>query len=1189
MASPFRPTRTFEFWLGRAGSGKTYACIEAIAEELSQRPRGAPLLFLVPEQATATMEQALVTRPGLTGFTRARVISFRSLTNEIFRRAGGRPRAVIDEPSRVLLLRQAIRRRAGELEILRPVASLPGLAEGVGKTLLEFQRYGWRREDLGGRIAALAEAGRAMSPLALKLRDLSRLWEEFERLLVEKGLGDAPGLTDAAERQLAGWDELSGARLWIDGFASFTVQEFRLLEALFERVDSAVLALCLDPGRIETDPKSLIGPQRIFENLRETYSSIRERVESLGWATKSVSFPRADQPIRFSGSPALAHLESRVLAELHPVTYPAADWATDCANSERGVVSPIEWIECPNPRGEIESVAKRVAQWCDRTRTGSLRWSQVAVLARDLAPYEGFIREIFPRYGIPFFLDAPRSISGHPLARLLLSAFALLEENWPRERALDYLKTGLTPLKDRDAIARIENLATRRKLSGTAWFNADAWRSPHRGGGEAGREAEERAIGESFEQWSRAIQPLLAMRSALSAAGVDPARAIWKFLEDVGAPVEVQSWIEEAKSDGSQEVAHLHFDALRETAELLDRFHRIGVGRGTAESRADLGDLREAIETGFANARARLIPPTLDQVLVGSVERSRTPEIEAAFVLGLADGAFPRAYEEDPMFGDEERRALRSSGARLGPDSAERYAHERYLAYIALTRPSRNLVATRPVADSRGRPQGPSSFFRAVSESFPEAGTSSANGNSRLLPEEWVGNTLAAFHDAVAGEDPSPLGNALLGPHPLGLVDLDEPGNEPARERIRAAIRALGWPRDAHLTPELAREFWLPDPNLRITSLEDFAACPFRFFASRMLRLERPQDPLPGPLELGQLRHHLLDQLFLRLGGGKPLHWGSIDIRQASSLIDEILPEATESHLADSFGRDGLSRAVAGAIAAEVKEFLKALKAMGERYRFLQVDAEHRFGSGEEALFVVEIDPGLRFRLRGSVDRVDRLDGDPQGEPRLLIYDYKSAGKRLDITRLFHGVDLQLPAYALALEKEFARGGSHQRARVAGFFYWPLSIGLEKAQGEEWSHVGSAEWFAGHRPAGLFEENIAHDLDSTVRPGASALAFNFGVNKDGALDKRKQSALPSELFRALLAHVERTLDAHARRIASGEIAIEPLIEGAKKSCDFCDFASVCRIQSIEPAVFRRLAKIDFRKLAEHFPVERTTG
>lgn len=38
--------------LGRAGTGKTSRCLDAIRERLRQAPDGPPLLLIVPEQAT---------------------------------------------------------------------------------------------------------------------------------------------------------------------------------------------------------------------------------------------------------------------------------------------------------------------------------------------------------------------------------------------------------------------------------------------------------------------------------------------------------------------------------------------------------------------------------------------------------------------------------------------------------------------------------------------------------------------------------------------------------------------------------------------------------------------------------------------------------------------------------------------------------------------------------------------------------------------------------------------------------------------------------------------------------------------------------------------------------------------------------------------------------------------------------
>jgi len=51
------------FVFGRAGTGKSTLCLEEIRRELRQKPWGAPLILLVPEQATYQMEVTLANTP----------------------------------------------------------------------------------------------------------------------------------------------------------------------------------------------------------------------------------------------------------------------------------------------------------------------------------------------------------------------------------------------------------------------------------------------------------------------------------------------------------------------------------------------------------------------------------------------------------------------------------------------------------------------------------------------------------------------------------------------------------------------------------------------------------------------------------------------------------------------------------------------------------------------------------------------------------------------------------------------------------------------------------------------------------------------------------------------------------------------------------------------------------------------
>ena len=90
-----------------------------------------------------------------------------------------------------------------------------------------------------------------------------------------------------------------------------------------------------------------------------------------------------------------------------------------------------------------------------------------------------------------------------------------------------------------------------------------------------------------------------------------------------------------------------------------------------------------------------LTPPTVDQVLVGGVERTRTPAVKATILLGLNEGEFPRAPRDrdDPF--RWRTTALAKRKMEIDPDTQRRLFDENFLGYLAFTRGGRALFVTR--------------------------------------------------------------------------------------------------------------------------------------------------------------------------------------------------------------------------------------------------------------------------------------------------------------------------------------------------------------------------------------------------------------------------------------------------------------------------------------------------------------
>ena len=114
--------------------------------------------------------------------------------------------------------------------------------------------------------------------------------------------------------------------------------------------------------------------------------------------------------------------------------------------------------------------------------------------------------------------------------------------------------------------------------------------------------------------------------------------------------------------------------------------------------------------------RLSLVPPSLDQVFVGDVDRSRPDAARYVFLLGVNDGACPHVPEKTVFF-PKKSGGLERLGAN-GPESAA-LADEQFLTYMVLTRASQGLRVSYSLADEDGRALVPSLLVTHLKELFP--------------------------------------------------------------------------------------------------------------------------------------------------------------------------------------------------------------------------------------------------------------------------------------------------------------------------------------------------------------------------------------------------------------------------------------------------------------------------------------
>ena len=131
---------------------------------------------------------------------------------------------------------------------------------------------------------------------------------------------------------------------------------------------------------------------------------------------------------------------------------------------------------------------------------------------------------------------------------------------------------------------------------------------------------------------------------------------------------------------------------------LLDTFVEM-----LGEEKMSLSMFTDVMSTGLEALQFANIPPSLDQVLIANIDRSRLSNVKATFVIGVNEGVIPAAPMDEGMLSDEERDVLSAAGIELAPTTRQTLLEEQFVMYQMVTRATEKLYISCPLADEEGR------------------------------------------------------------------------------------------------------------------------------------------------------------------------------------------------------------------------------------------------------------------------------------------------------------------------------------------------------------------------------------------------------------------------------------------------------------------------------------------------------
>ena len=582
---------------------------------------------------------------------------------------------------------------------------------------------------------------------------------------------------------------------------------------------------------------------------------------------------------------------------------------------------------------------------------------------------------------------------------------------------------------------------------------------------------------------------------------------------------------------------------------------------GLAEEKVSLTDFRAHLEAALAGVREHPAGVRGAGIAVRDVaELARSPS-EHVFVIHAVEGELPGPGRALPFLDDEDRQALDRAAGRpvLGaPTSVDAGMFALACAGVR----SRLTIASHR-HDDDGREVMRSRWFvalaRALAPERPrllEAGVVPKFSQCSTRGQLLTRLSMLGRDGSITWEHHS-LARALAWAHARGqdLARADVHLHDHALVHAHARLDFV-WSGERADRPGLV---WQGSA----TSLEDYAACPFRFFASRVLRLRArasTRDELDAA-EQGSIRHLVLAEVMQALSaeGLTPLEGGDrtgIENRRAREVCEAVLDrfaahERTGPLPLWVLHRDLVVRDLGRTLEGERRAAIEAWEP-GEFEVGFGVTTKD--GNIEGAALAIPDRRGQRrFELVGRVDRIDyRGDG---REREGLIIDYKSGSvgdrlRYLDLAR----TQLQLPLYAAWLAARRPELGDADAAYVS------LRDG-ERSQASLLDLCLSSVDLDGLLtldPNARHElrERAVTELPRTAEPGrgpeglpdASSSKVGPPPAAAGALD------LPETGQRNLADNVWALLGA----VAEGRFDVRPFDPG--RACRYCSYGPICRVE-----------------------------
>ena len=1115
---------SLQFIIGNSGAGKSYYAYKRIIEDSLKHPE-KNYYVIVPEQFTMQTQKALVEMHPGKGILNIDILSFERLAYRVFEETGGGNRKVLEDTGKSMVLQKMVQQHRKELDYLGSQMNKPGYLDEVKSLVSEFMQYDIKEDDL----EEMKEKAKDQALLEMKLKDVGVLYQSFKEFLKGHYM-TGEEVMDVLLKQLPFSKKLKGAELLFDGFTGFTPIQVNVIRELLVIADRVCVTVTMDEREDAFTPGK---PHQLF------FMS-KQMIRTLAGLTKNLDDPvylKLSGKSRFSQAPAMQFLEKNIF-RYRKGTYEKEQ-------------QEIQIFAAASPLEEMREAARRMAQL---VRTCGYRYGEIAVITGNLEEYARLASQVFEEADIPYFIDEKHSVLMNPFVEYLRAAMEMAVQGFPYESVFRYLRCGMSEVT-REQADKLENYVLALGIRGYRKWS-EKWVRVYRG-----MEADQiQELNEIREVFAEEVKGLADGFCTGKKTVEEYCRILYEFILKSNVWQKLKKQEQNFKDTGDKAMEKEYNQIYGIVMDLLDKMVEI-LGNETVSRQ----EFRQLLETGLSQAKVALIPPSIDQVMVGDMERSRLKDIKALFFVGVNEGNIPKSTQTGGILSELDRDFFKEQGVELAPGPKELMNMQRFYLYLNMTKPREQLILSFSDTNAKGEGISPAYLIGSIRGLYPKleierAGESGAarssvsgagmknetgSGNGEYCYPENPEAGISLFLEKLAGE--TGKDHEILDQTDAMFGELyswylrDSKYHDKVQKLVQSAF--AGKPKDI-ISQSVAKALYGEISPYSATRLERFAACAFAHFLQYGMKLTERVEYEFKAMDMGNVMHEALES-FAEEVRKRGLKWTELTEQERNEIADECL-----NNIVADYGNTVLKSSARNEYMIErtrriLRRTVWALQKQLEQGEFQPEGFEVTFGGGR-------------------IDRVDIMED--QNKVYVKVIDYKTGNTSFDLVYLYHGLQLQLMIYLDGALKVEQKKYPDKEIVPAGVFYYNIKDPMIQEKIDTDVEAVSAGLMKELKMNGLVQADaeLVRRMDNSL--GSIPVAFN----KDGSFRKNSSVADRAQ-FTVLGRYVRTKIEKIRSSILEGDARVSPYELGKKNACTYCPYMTVCGFD-------RKLSGYEFRRL-----------